>query len=114
MKYLYQVFIVALLQLALPQTIDAQDKIKIGVLTNGEGCNINWTTYLPKFDIVDASVKSFLVSQQGWELDRRLLREKPEFCILYGGLPDILLQLSVKDIFGAYKYLCSEMIYINI
>jgi|GEM_PF-820278 len=114
MKYLYQVFIVALLLLALPQTIDAQDKIKIGVLTNGEGSNINWTTSLPKFDVVDASVKSFLVSQQGWELDRRLLREKPEFCILYGGLPDILLQLSVKDISGAYKYLCSEMIKNNI
>lgn len=114
MKYLYQVFIVALLLLAQPQKIDAQEKIKVGVLTNGEGSNINWTTSLPEFDVIDASVKSFLVSQQGWELDRRLLQQKPEFCIIYGGLPDILLQLSVKDISEAYKHLCSEMMKSNI
>ena len=114
MKYLYQIIAVAILFLAFPQGIDAQNKIKIGVLTNGEGSNIDWASALSNYDVVDASVKSFLVSQHGWELDRRLLQHSPEFCILYGGLPDILLHLSVKDISEAYKYLCSEMIQNNI
>ena len=63
----------------------------VGFITNGEGCNIDWRKELPEYDVADAGDKNFLLSQQLWNLDERLLNRRPEICAVYSGLPEILL-----------------------
>lgn len=109
MRDLYKIFlVVAFLSLSL--YVSAQEKVQIGILTNGDACNVDWKNQLSGYVVIDAGVKNFLVSQQGWELDRRLFQHKPDYCIIYGGLPDILLQQPLKNISDAYKYLCSQLV----
>lgn len=100
--------------LVFSQTLEAQNQIKIGVLTSGEGCNIDWKAALPDYEVVDASEKNFLISQHGWNLESRLLKHKPDYCIIYGGLSDILLQLPSKNIAEAYIYLCNLILQHNV
>lgn len=109
MRNLYKIFI-AITFLSFSLYVNAQEKVKIGILTNGDACNVDWKNQLSGYELIDAGVKNFLVGQQGWELDRRLFQYKPDYCIIYGGLPDILLQQPLKNISDAYKYLCSQLI----
>lgn len=93
---------------AFDQNTDNKN-IKVGILMNGDACNINWKTKLKDFDVYDASVKNFLASQNNWELKKRLLDYKPDYCLIYLGLPDLLLQQSVTDIVNAYINLSKRM-----
>lgn len=63
----------------------------VGFITNGEGCNVDWRKELPEYDVADAGEKNFLLSRQSWNLDERLLNRRPDCCMVYSGLPEILL-----------------------
>ena len=44
-----------------------------------------------------------------WDIENKVFKKNPEYCILYGGLPDILLQAPMERILKSYKELCEMM-----
>ncbi len=81
----------------------------VGFITNGEGCNIDWRKELPEYDVADAGDKNFLLSQQLWNLDERLLNRRPEICAVYSGLPEILLGQPMPRTLEAYRAICERL-----
>ena len=81
----------------------------VGFITNGEGCNVDWRKELPEYDVADAGDKNFLLSQQLWNLDERLLNRRPEFCIVYSGLPEILLGQPLPRMLEAFRTICERL-----
>ncbi|OJX59469.1 MAG: hypothetical protein BGO84_12005 [Dysgonomonas sp. 37-18] len=82
---------------------------KIGVLVNGDAYNIDWTKALDSYEVINPSVKNFLVKQYDWNMQERLYRYKPDYCIVSGGLPDILLQVPFPTIINAYQHLINRL-----
>lgn len=76
-------------------------------LTGGDGANIAWKTVLP--GAADASDKGFLASQQGWELDRRLIDFKRELVVMYFGTQEALLGQGLADVKNGYNSLCTRI-----
>ena len=81
----------------------------VGFLTNGEGNRIDWATKLPEYDVAEAGEGQFLLSQQHWDLDRRLLDRRPAACILHAGLPEILLGQPLPRILDAFRSVCMRL-----
>lgn len=81
----------------------------VGFITNGEGCNIDWRKELPEYDVADAGDKNFLLSQQLWNLDERLLNRRPDLCIVYSGLPEILLGQPLPRTLEAFRTICERL-----
>lgn len=81
---------------------------RTGFITGGDGANINWTEALP--GAVDASYKTFFASQQGWELDRRLLDHKRELTVMYFGTQEALMGQGLNDVKNGYNMLCTRII----
>jgi lysophospholipase L1-like esterase len=100
--------------LAVSAVTAMAQKPLVGILVNGDACNIDWEKQLTHFDVINASVKTFLARQTDWNLEERLLKHKPDYCLIYAGLPDVLLQLQLTDIAAAYENLCVKLIKNNI
>ena len=81
----------------------------VGFLTNGEGSRIDWEARLPEYDVTEAGEGQFLLSQQHWDLDRRLLDRRPDGCILHAGLPEILLGQPLPRILEAFRSVCMRL-----
>ena len=81
----------------------------VGFITNGEGCNVDWRKELPEYDVADAGEKNFLLSQQSWNLDERLLNRRPDCCMVYSGLPEILLGQPLPRTLEAYRTICERL-----
>ncbi|WP_346702681.1 GDSL-type esterase/lipase family protein [uncultured Alistipes sp.] len=81
----------------------------VGFLTNGEGNRIDWAARLPEYDVAEAGEGQFLLSQQHWDLDRRLLNRQPAACILHAGLPEILLGQPLPRILDAFRSVCMRL-----
>lgn len=81
----------------------------VGFITNGEGCNVDWRKELPEYDVADAGDKNFLLSQQSWNLDERLLNRRPDFCVIYSGLPEILLGQPLPRTLEAFRAICERL-----
>lgn len=81
----------------------------VGFITNGEGCNVDWRKELPEYDVADAGDKNFLLSQQLWDLDERLLNRRPDCCIVYSGLPEILLGQPLPRTLEAFRTICERL-----
>lgn len=81
----------------------------VGFITNGEGCNVDWRKELPEYDVADAGDKNFLLSQQLWNLDERLLNRRPDCCIVYSGLPEILLGQPLPRTLEAFRTICERL-----
>ena len=81
----------------------------VGFITNGEGCNVDWRKELPEYDVADAGEKNFLLSQQSWNLDERLLNRRPDCCVVYSGLPEILLGQPLPRTLEAYRTICERL-----
>lgn len=81
----------------------------VGFITNGEGCNVDWRKKLPEYDVADAGDKNFLLSQQSWNLDERLLNRRPDFCVIYSGLPEILLGQPLPRTLEAFRAICERL-----
>ena len=108
MKYKRGILCFAL-SISLSVAINAGNKVKVAILMNGDACNIAWEDRLTKYDVINASVKNFLAGQYDWNLEERLISHKPDYCLLYAGLPDILLQIPLPKIVEAYKHLCEKL-----
>ena len=81
----------------------------VGFITNGEGCNVDWRKELPEYDVADAGDKNFLLSQQSWNLDERLLNRRPDFCVIYSGRPEILLGQPLPRTLEAFRAICERL-----
>ena len=81
----------------------------VGFITNGEGCNVDWRKELPEYDVADAGDKNFLLSQQSWNPDERLLNRRPDFCVIYSGLPEILLGQPLPRTLEAFRAICERL-----
>lgn len=81
----------------------------VGFLTNGEGCNVDWRAELPEYDVADAGDRNFLLSQQFWQLDERLLNRRPDCCCLYSGLPEVLLGQPLPRMLEAWRTICERL-----
>lgn len=88
---------------------DCRAQPVIGFITNGEGCNVDWKKELPGYDVADAGDKNFLLSQQMWNLDERLLNRRPDLCIVYSGLPEILLGQPLPRTLEAFRLICERL-----
>ncbi len=85
-------------------------KVKIGILVNGDACNIDWAKTFSSYEMVNASVRKFLISQYDYNMKERLYRYQPDYCIIYAGLPDILLQVPLNHIANAYQHIANQLI----
>ncbi|MBX2953179.1 MAG: hypothetical protein KF870_11785 [Leadbetterella sp.] len=85
-------------------------QVKIGILVNGDACNVNWQEALDPYEVINASVRKFLISQYDWNLQERLFQYQPDYCILYAGLPDIALQIPISTLINSYEHLVERMI----
>lgn len=92
--------------------VNAQNNDDLGqrtaFLTGGDAANINWPEALP--GAVDASYKTFFASQQGWDLDRRLLDYHRELTVMYFGTQEALLGQGLNDVRNGYNMLCTRVI----
>lgn len=107
-KYKLLILLLVFFQINVPAK-DNDNKLKIGVLVNGDACNIDWADKLAQFEIINPSMKNFLVGQFDWELNERLFKHQPDYCLVYGGLPDVLLQLPLADIVNSYSWICNRL-----
>lgn len=88
---------------------DCRTRPVVGFITNGEGCRIDWQQVLPEYDVANAGEPNFLLSQQSWNLGERLLDRCPDCCIVYSGLPEILLGQPLPRMLEAFRSICERL-----
>lgn len=82
---------------------------RLCILGSGEAARIDLSKVLPDFEVNNASVSPAFVNQLTWDIDNKVFKKNPDYCILYGGLNEILLLAPMEKLLKSYKELCELM-----
>src|SRR6056297_2636314 len=85
------------------------DRTKIVFLGNALVEDCNWNDLTGRDDIKNAGFRDFTSHQLGWVFSHSVVNYKPDYCLIYSGLEDILLEVPHAVIVDNYKRLCDRL-----
>ena len=85
------------------------DRRKIVFLGNALVEDCDWSALTGRNDIKNAGFRDFTSHQLGWVFSHSVVNYKPDYCLIYSGFEDLLLEVPHAVILNNYKKLCDRL-----